>query len=127
MGLTPQDRHLVAQHDDLDGDVGVTAADESDQLEDAAERLVDTRSTSVTKPPRTASDHKRPQATTSDHKRPQWSFRRPSSVVLPPKGVFGVGALTRQMRCGGQLLRAGRLNPDPFTVDDDLDVGDRAA
>jgi len=35
MNLAPQDRHLVAHHDDLDGDIGVTAEDESDQLQDA--------------------------------------------------------------------------------------------
>ena len=38
-----QDRHLVAQHDDLDGEIGVTAEDESDELEDAAERPVEER------------------------------------------------------------------------------------
>jgi hypothetical protein len=37
----PQYHHLDAQHDDLDGEIGVTAEDESDQLEDAAERLVE--------------------------------------------------------------------------------------
>jgi hypothetical protein len=41
--LAPQYRHLVAQHDDLDGEIGVTTEDESDQLEDAAERLVEER------------------------------------------------------------------------------------
>ncbi len=38
--LVPQDRHLVAQHDNLDGEIGVTAADESHELEDATERPV---------------------------------------------------------------------------------------
>jgi hypothetical protein len=38
--LAPPDCHLVAQHDDLDGQIGVTAADEPDELEDAAERPV---------------------------------------------------------------------------------------
>jgi hypothetical protein len=41
--LAPQYRHLVAQHDDLDGEIGVTTEDESEQLEDAAERLVEDR------------------------------------------------------------------------------------
>ena len=40
MDLAPQDSHL-AQHDDLDGKVGVVANDEADQLEDAAERPVE--------------------------------------------------------------------------------------
>ncbi len=39
----PPYRHLVAQHDDLDGEIGVTTEDESDQLKDAAERLVEER------------------------------------------------------------------------------------
>ena len=43
MDLAPEDRHLVAQHDDLDGEVHVAPADESDQLEDAAERSVEER------------------------------------------------------------------------------------
>jgi hypothetical protein len=41
--LAAQDGHLVAQHDDLDGEIGVTAADESDELDDAAERPVEER------------------------------------------------------------------------------------
>ena len=41
--LVPQYRHLVAQHDDLDGEIGVTAKEESDQLEDAVERPVEER------------------------------------------------------------------------------------
>lgn len=41
--LAPQDCHLVAQHDDPDGEVGVTAADEADELEDAAEHPVEER------------------------------------------------------------------------------------
>ena len=43
MDLAPQDCHLVSQHDDLDGKVGVVANDEADQLEDAAERPVEER------------------------------------------------------------------------------------
>ena len=39
----PPYRHLVAQHTDLDGEIGVTAEDESDQLEDVAERPVEER------------------------------------------------------------------------------------
>jgi hypothetical protein len=34
--LAPGDCHLVAQHDDLDGETRVTATDESDELENAA-------------------------------------------------------------------------------------------
>jgi hypothetical protein len=41
--LAAQDRHLVAQHDDLDGEFGVTAEDESDELEGTAERPVEER------------------------------------------------------------------------------------
>ena len=41
--LASQDRHLVAQQDDLDGDIGVTAEDASDELEDAVERPVEER------------------------------------------------------------------------------------
>ena len=41
--LASQDRHLVAQHDDLDGEIGVTAEDASDELEDAVERPVEER------------------------------------------------------------------------------------
>jgi hypothetical protein len=41
--LAPEDCYLVAQHDDLDGEVFVTAAHEPDQLEDTAERLVEER------------------------------------------------------------------------------------
>ena len=37
MDVAAQDRHFVAQHDDLE-EIGVTAADESDELEGAAER-----------------------------------------------------------------------------------------
>lgn len=35
--------HLVSQHDDLDGEIGVAAAQEPDQLQDAAERPVKNR------------------------------------------------------------------------------------
>jgi hypothetical protein len=38
--LASEDRLLVAQHDDLDGEVHVPATDEPDQLEDAGERSV---------------------------------------------------------------------------------------
>ena len=41
--LASKHRHLVAQHDDLNGEIGVTAEDESDQLEDAPERPVEER------------------------------------------------------------------------------------
>lgn len=37
MEVAAQDRHFVAPHDDLE-EIGVTAADESDELEGAAER-----------------------------------------------------------------------------------------
>ena len=43
MDLAPQDCHLVAQYNDLDGEIGVTAEDESDELEDATERPVEER------------------------------------------------------------------------------------
>ena len=36
--LAPEDCHLVSEHDELDGEVRVTAIDESDEPEDAAER-----------------------------------------------------------------------------------------
>jgi hypothetical protein len=39
----PQDRHLLTQDHDLDGEVGVTAEDESDELEGAPERPVKER------------------------------------------------------------------------------------
>jgi len=38
-----QDCHLVSQHDDLDRKVRVRAADEPDQLKEAAEQLVEER------------------------------------------------------------------------------------
>ena len=41
--LASEDRHLVAQHDDLDGEIRVTATDQSDELQDAAERPVEER------------------------------------------------------------------------------------
>ena len=41
--LAPEDCHLVSEHADLDGEVRVTATDESDELEDAAERRVEER------------------------------------------------------------------------------------
>jgi len=41
--LASEDRHLVAQDDDLDRKVRVTATDEPDQLKDAAERPVEKR------------------------------------------------------------------------------------
>jgi hypothetical protein len=41
--LAPEDRHFVAQHDYLDGEIGVTAADESDEPKDAAARPVEER------------------------------------------------------------------------------------
>ena len=43
MDLAPQDCDLMAQHDDLDGEIGVTATDEADELDDAAERSVEER------------------------------------------------------------------------------------
>lgn len=43
VNLAPEDRHLVAQHDDLDGEIRVTAPNESDELEDTAERPVEER------------------------------------------------------------------------------------
>ncbi|MGH3281114.1 MAG: hypothetical protein ACRDNW_18535, partial [Trebonia sp.] len=36
--LASQDRHLVAQHDNLNGEIGVAVPGEPDQLEGAAER-----------------------------------------------------------------------------------------
>ena len=41
--LASEDRHLVAQHDDLDGEIRVTATDQSDELQDTAERPVEGR------------------------------------------------------------------------------------
>ena len=41
--LALQDRHLVSEHDDLHGEIGVTAVDESDELEGTAERSVEER------------------------------------------------------------------------------------
>ena len=38
--LSSEDCHLVAQHDDLNCEVGISSTNESDQLEDAAERPV---------------------------------------------------------------------------------------
>ena len=38
MDLAPEGCHLVSEHDELDGEVRVTAIDESDEPEDAAER-----------------------------------------------------------------------------------------
>ena len=38
--LASEDRHLVAKHDDLDGEIRVAAAEETDELEDAADRSV---------------------------------------------------------------------------------------
>lgn len=43
MDLASEDRHLVAQHDDLDGEIRVAATDQSDELQDAAERPVEER------------------------------------------------------------------------------------
>jgi hypothetical protein len=39
--LAAENRHLVAQHGNLDGDVRVAATDEADQLKHAAERPVE--------------------------------------------------------------------------------------
>ena len=41
--LASKDCHLVAQHDDLDGEIHVIATGEPDELEDAAERPVEER------------------------------------------------------------------------------------
>ena len=41
--LASKDRHLVPQHDELAGEIGVSATDESDELEDAAQRPVEER------------------------------------------------------------------------------------
>jgi len=41
--LAPEDRHLVAQHDDLNGEIHVTATDEADQPQHLAERPVEER------------------------------------------------------------------------------------
>jgi hypothetical protein len=38
--LSSEDCHLVAQHDDLNCEVGISSTNDSDQLEDAAERPV---------------------------------------------------------------------------------------
>ncbi|MGC9221704.1 MAG: hypothetical protein ACP5H2_10205 [Solirubrobacteraceae bacterium] len=43
MDLSAEHRDFVSEHDELDGEVDVAAADESDQLEDAAERPVEER------------------------------------------------------------------------------------
>jgi hypothetical protein len=39
--LAPEECHFMAQHDGLDGDIRVTATDQSDQLKDTAERPVE--------------------------------------------------------------------------------------
>jgi hypothetical protein len=41
--LAPKDRHLETHDHDLDGEIGVTAEDASDELEDAPERPVEER------------------------------------------------------------------------------------
>ncbi len=41
--LASKHRHFVAQHDDLDGEVGATATDELDELKHAAKRAVEER------------------------------------------------------------------------------------
>jgi hypothetical protein len=41
--LASKHRHLVAQHDDLDGEIGVTATDQSDEPKEMAERAVEER------------------------------------------------------------------------------------
>jgi hypothetical protein len=41
--LASEECHLVAQHDDLDGEIGVASANESDELEGAAERQTEER------------------------------------------------------------------------------------
>ncbi len=41
--LASEDRHLVAEHDYLDREIGVASTEESDDLEDAAERPVEER------------------------------------------------------------------------------------
>ncbi|MHB1988310.1 MAG: hypothetical protein ACYCSF_10055 [Acidimicrobiales bacterium] len=41
--LASEDRHLVAQHDDLDREVRISATDEADQLKYAAVRPVEER------------------------------------------------------------------------------------
>ena len=43
MDLASQDRHLVAQHDDLGGQIRFFANGETDQRKDAAERPVEER------------------------------------------------------------------------------------
>ena len=75
--LAPQYRHLVAQHDDLDGEIGVTTEDESDELEDAAERLVEEREGHGRM---LAAPESRRQ---SAGRRPWMAFSAPTSAVLP--------------------------------------------
>jgi hypothetical protein len=41
--LAPEDCHFMAQHDDLDSEIRVTATDQSDDLKDTAERAVEER------------------------------------------------------------------------------------
>lgn len=41
--LASEDRHLVAQHDDFDSQVRISAADEADQLKYTAERPIEER------------------------------------------------------------------------------------
>ena len=41
--LASEDRHLMAQHQDFNGEIDIAASGEPDQLEDAAERPVEER------------------------------------------------------------------------------------
>jgi len=41
VNLAPENCHLVAQHDDLVGEIGVTATDQSDELKGAPEGPVE--------------------------------------------------------------------------------------
>ena len=41
MELAPEHCHFMAQHHDLNGEIGIAELGEPDELEDAAERLVE--------------------------------------------------------------------------------------
>ena len=84
----------MAQHDDLDGEIGVTSANESDELEGAAERQVEEREGHCWMLVALGSSH-------------QSAGRRPWMTFSAPTGRSLLVVLVRGERDGQVPLRQG--------------------
>jgi hypothetical protein len=103
--LTSEYCHLVAQRDDLDGEVGVRAKGEPDQLKDAVERPVELRE-----------GHRRMLAPSGERRQSPahgrgWPSRHRQAETLSPRGTSGTPDEHRDSRVietgARQFRRAG--------------------